>query len=180
MTKIISALFETYADAERSVTQLEAADIPNTDISLVTGDVEASNSFERDVVAGAGAGAALGGVGGVLAGLALLTAPGVGQVVAAGWIAAALVGATMVAGATTGAVVGAGAGGAIGSLTEAGFPSSESHLYAEALRRGRSLVAVRVADEREGEVRAILAKFPSLDPSTVRSAYEAEGWAGPA
>ena len=78
-----------------------------------------------DVVADAGIGAAIGGVGGLLLSAAgALTIPVIGPILAAGPIAAAL----------TGAGIGAAAGGLIGALTESGVPEED----AEILCRGRA------------------------------------------
>src|SRR6185437_13482826 len=90
---------------------------------------------------GATTGAVLGGGAGLLAGLGMLAIPGVGPVVAAGWLVATL------AGAGAGAAVGAAAGGLVGSLTAAGVPEREAHVYAEGVRRGSSLVTVRAGPD---------------------------------
>jgi hypothetical protein len=65
---------------------------------------------EPAVLKGTGIGAGVGGTAGLLAGLGLLAIPGLGPVVAAGWLAATAVGA-----AAGGAI-----GGIVGALTEAG------------------------------------------------------------
>ena len=66
---------------------------------------------------GAGIGAGVGGAAGLLAGLGLLAIPGLGPVVAAGWLAATAVGAA----------AGAATGGIVGALTEAGFQRKKRH-----------------------------------------------------
>ena len=86
--------------------------------------------------AGASVGAALGGGAGLLAGLGLLAIPGLGPVVAAGWLAATAVGA----------VAGGAAGGLVGSLTSAGVNPEHAEIYAEGVRRGGSIVTARVDD----------------------------------
>ncbi len=119
---------------------------------------------------GAGIGAAVGGAGGLLAGLGIMAIPGVGPVVAAGWLAATLTGAV------GGAVVGGVAGGLIGALTESGVSEEDAHVYAESVRRGGSLVTARVADERYAEADAILAGTNRVDVATRRKLYTEEGW----
>jgi hypothetical protein len=79
-----------------------------------------------NVAGDAGIGAAIGGVGGLLLSFAGMAIPGVGPVLAAGPIVAALGGAGL----------GAAAGGLIGVLTESGIPEDEAGLYAEGVRRG--------------------------------------------
>jgi hypothetical protein len=96
--------------------------------------------------------------------------PGVGPVVAAGWLAATAVGAV------TGAAVGGAAGGIIGGLTDAGVPEDDAHVYAEGVRRGGTLVTARVADSRASEAQSILQRHKSVDVTARRNAYRESGW----
>src|SRR6516225_6693893 len=124
MTQTVTALYDTYDGAVSAVNDLEAFGIPPADISLVSNNVDHRYDKDHptnaaaDAGTGAGIGAAVGGVGGLLTGLGLLAIPGVGPVVAAGWLVAAAVGAV------TGAVVGGAAGGLVGSLTGASLPAT--------------------------------------------------------
>ena len=176
MTKTVSALYDTYDAARSAVSALEAAGIPHSDISIVANNSESWHRDDRESNAaagagtGAGVGAAVGGVGGLLTGLGMMAIPGVGPVVAAGWLIATAVGAA------TGAAVGAATGGIIGSLTEAGIPENDANLYAEGVRRGGSLVTARVADERASEVQAILNRNKSVDLNARGRLYRGEGW----
>ena len=72
--------------------------------------------------------------------------PGVGPVVAAGWLVATV----------AGAAVGGTAGGIIGALTQAGTSEDDAYVYAEGVRRGGTLVSARVADEDRSRFEAIL------------------------
>src|SRR5215213_4982544 len=74
---------------------------------------------------------------------ASLFVPGVGPVIAAGLIGAALLGAG-------GAATGIAAGGAMEDSMAEGLPHDELFVYEDALRRGRSVVLV-VADDEVGE-----------------------------
>jgi hypothetical protein len=178
MTKTVSALYDTYADATAAVRALEAAGIPHSDISMVanrsTADwndrTTAPSDAAKDAGAGAGIGAGLGGVGGLLAGLGVMAIPGVGPVVAAGWLVATAVGAA------AGAAVGGAAGGLIGSLTEAGVPDEEANLYAEGVRRGGTLVTARVDDAQAGEAQSVLNRQKSVDLTTRGRYYRDNGW----
>lgn len=85
--RTISGLFDTRAQADRAVEALEYADIPGADVSLI-----APGEKDSDAAAGAGVGAAVGGVGGLLAGLGAFAIPGIGPVVGAGWLATTLIG----------------------------------------------------------------------------------------
>ncbi len=179
MTATISRLYDNYTDAQEAVQRLEAAGVPHSDISIVannsdnwfSGDKKVDR--DRDGVddraegagKGAGIGAGVGGTAGLLAGLGLLAIPGLGPVVAAGWLAATAVGA--VAGATTGGVVGA--------LMEAGASEEDAHSYAEGVRRGGTLVSARVADADRARLDAV------LDQSAVNlrdrsAAWQKSGW----
>jgi hypothetical protein len=88
----------------------------------------------------------VGGGAGLLAGLGLLAIPGLGPVVAAGWLASTALGA----------VVGGTAGGLIGALTAAGVSKEDAQVYAEGIRRGGTLVTARVPDADRPKCEAIL------------------------
>jgi hypothetical protein len=185
MAKTITRLFDSFYEAERAVIELENIGVAHGDISLVARDSGDENSVGHvrkphdDTAASAaakdaGAGAAVGGVvgaaGGILAGLGLLAIPGLGPVVAAGWLASAAVGAVV-----GGAVVGA-AGGLVGALTNAGVSPEEADFYAEAVRRGGTLVSAKVKDELADTAEAALNRIPSVDVATRRSAFLESGW----
>ena len=176
MTKTVTALYDTYDAAQTAVNALETSGVSRSDISIVANNGEnwhqgdkASNAAD-DAGKGAGIGAAVGGVGGLLTGLGLMAIPGVGPVVAAGWLVATA------AGAVGGAIVGGAAGGLIGSLTEAGVPERDAHVYAEGVRRGGTLVSVRVDDSRVDAARAILQQHKSVDVNARGDAYRKTGW----
>src|ERR1700747_1721281 len=112
----ISRLYDTYEAAAEAMRNLMDAGIPHSDISLVsnnsdnwysitsargagrvTGTVDRDRDGRDDRVEGAEAGAGIGGVAGgiigLLTGLGLMAIPGVGPVVAAGWLASTAAGA---------------------------------------------------------------------------------------
>lgn len=173
MTKTVTGLFDHYSDATTAVDQLKAAGISDGDISIVSNNSDGrykDNDVAEDAGAGAGIGAAVGGVGGLLTGLGIMAIPGVGPVVAAGWLAATA------AGAVAGAVVGGAAGGLIGALTDSGVDERDAHVYAEGVRRGGTLVTAKVDESRESEAQAILQRSNWVDLPTRRTAYEGQGW----
>jgi hypothetical protein len=176
MTKTISALYDTYEAAGSAVNALETAGVPYSDISIVANNADNWHRDDRPsnagdgAGAGAGVGAAVGGLGGLLAGLGIMAIPGVGPVVAAGWLVATAVGAA------AGAAVGGMAGGLVGSLTRAGVPESDAHLYAEGVRRGGTLVTARVEDSRAAEAQGILQRQTAVDIAARGRAYHDEGW----
>ena len=176
MTQTVAALYDRYDSAVSAVGALEAAGIPYSDISIVSNNVDNRYGKDRpthaaeDAGKGAGIGAAVGGVGGLLTGLGLLAIPGVGPVVAGGWLVATA------AGAVTGAVVGGAAGGLVGSLTGAGVPEHDANLYAEGVRRGGTLVTARVDDAHAAMAQEILQRYQAVDPALRSAAYRESGW----
>ncbi|MGI0522741.1 general stress protein [Rhizobium giardinii] len=175
MTTTVTGLFDHYSDATSAVDQLKAAGISEDDISIVSKNADGrykDNDVGEDAGTGAGIGAAVGGVGGLLTGLGIMAIPGVGPVVAAGWLAATA------AGAVTGAVVGGAAGGLIGALTDSGVDERDAHVYAEGVRRGGTLVTAKVDEGRAAEAEAILQRSNWVDLPTRRTAYEGQGWTG--
>ena len=169
MTEVYSRVYDTYAQAERAVMDLEAAGVPSGDISVVANKY-VSEEYENvdDVSAtatGAGIGGAIGGGAGLLAGLGLLAIPGLGPVVAAGWLASLALGD----------VVGGAACGLIGALVDVGTSEEDAHVYSEAVRRGGTLVTVRTDHPRD-VVEAAMNKYEPVDPVARRREYETAGW----
>lgn len=176
MTQVVTALYDSYDSAVSAVSALEDAGIPYSDISIISNNADERyprddrTKTAADAGKGAGIGAAIGGVGGLLTGLGLMAIPGVGPVVAAGWLAATA------AGAATGAVVGGAAGGLVGALTKEGMPERDAHFYAEGVRRGGTLVSARVDDTRAPAAREILQRYKAVDPAVRGAAYRESGW----
>jgi hypothetical protein len=172
--RTVTGLFDDYTDASTAVSALESAGIPSDDISIVSNNAdnrhgEHSNAGEG-AGTGAGIGAVVGGAGGLLTGLGLMAIPGVGPVVAAGWLAATA------AGAAAGAVAGGATGGIIGAMTSSGVSDEDANVYAEGVRRGGTLVTARVQDALVPEAEAILKQSNWVDPVERRAAYTKEGW----
>lgn len=173
-TTTVSALYANFDQAKRAVESLEASSVPTDNISIIASNGEKKyDSYAKDVAADAGSGAGLGGAvgaaAGLLAGLGIMAIPGVGPVVAAGWLASTL------AGAVAGGAVGAAAGGLIGALTESGISEDDAQLYAEHIRRGGAMVCARVDTEDAYETQGIL-NATALNPATQSDLYVAEGW----
>jgi hypothetical protein len=179
MSQTLTGLFDDYDDAQRAVSDLSAAGVPESDISIVASNAHGRHDNRvnptghdagEDAGKGAGIGAAVGGVGGLVAGLGLMAIPGLGPVVAAGWLVSTLVGAM------GGAAVGAAAGGLVGALTHSGVPEKDAHVYAEGVRRGGTLVTARVDEALVPSARMILAGDKTIDVAARRQSYESEGW----
>lgn len=179
MTVTISRLYDTYVAAQQAVRGLESAGVPHSDISIVANNSDNWYSSKKDrdgdgvddraeaAGTGAGVGAGLGGAAGLLAGLGLLAIPGLGPVVAAGWLAATAVGAG----------AGALAGGVVGALTEAGVSKDDAPLYAEGVRRGGTLVSAKVPDADQSRLDAILNQS-SVNLRDRSAAWQKSGWTG--
>ncbi|MGA2558304.1 MAG: DUF3341 domain-containing protein [Terracidiphilus sp.] len=138
-----TAVFGLYATpnlAENAVDHLLALGFNNTDISVLLPDDETSRSFAHEkhtkapegTATGATAGGVIGGTLGLLAGIGMLAVPGVGPLIAAGPIVAALAG------------VGAGGtlGGIVGALVGMGIPEYEAKRYEGAVKGGGTLLSV--------------------------------------
>lgn len=126
------------------------------EVSIV--EAEGKHGITTTTAADAAKGAAEGGVLGLgiglIAGVTALMVPGVGAVLAAGPLWAALGGALGTAAA------GAVAGGVTGYLRDMGVPESEAARYAEAIGRGSVLVSVHAdTSERMTEMKNILIKY---------------------
>jgi uncharacterized membrane protein len=169
MTVTIAKLYDTHDQAGAAVRDLEAGNIPTKDISIIGREPSGKLKEDKDhsgAATGAATGAVVGGGAGLLAGIGMLAIPGLGPVVAAGWLTAL----------ATGAVAGAGAGGIIGALTDHGVDKDLANVYAEGIRRGGTLVAVRVPDDREQDAERILARHKFVDPVARGSVYRESGW----
>ncbi len=175
MSIVITRLFDTYDHAKQAVTDLEAGGIAHSDISVIANNNDGRHDVPADAAtadagSGAGAGATigtvLGGGAGLLAGLGMLAIPGVGPVVAAGWLIATAVGAG----------VGAGAGGLLGSLVGAGVDETEAHVYSEGVRRGGTLVTVRADEGQRATIEEVLTRYNGVDATTRGAEYRADGW----
>jgi hypothetical protein len=168
--KTVSRAYDTYAQARAAVAAVEAAGVSSAEVSLVANKYVSAQYADVDDVnktaTGAGIGGAVGGGAGLLAGLGLLAIPGLGPVVAAGWLAATAAG--LAAGAT--------AGGLVGALVGAGESEEHANVYSESVRRGGTLVTARVADQDASRIQTILDGYKPIDPVARGADYRREGW----
>jgi hypothetical protein len=162
MKKTVVALFKTYGEAERALTEALDAGFDRNAVSIMA---TPNPSYESEPApesnrANAAAGAAVGGIAGAALGLTALAIPGVGPLVAAGPIAAAL--------GATGAA--AGAGGLSGLLIGLGITDDEAKSYASGVYDGGAIVAVHTDDAHVSEAERVLARF---NPAKVNTAVGA-------
>lgn len=182
--RAVTALFDSHEDAARVIDRIEAEGVPQSEIAIVSLNAAenrpiaaaepgpAARPAEAEAAEGAGAGATvgtvLGGGAGLLAGLGLIAIPGVGPLVAAGWLVTAL----------SGAGVGAAAGGLIGALTGAGLSGTDAETYAEGVRRGGTLVTVRADGDLAERVVALMRRGGAVDLDERAEGWRAQGWTG--
>ena len=138
-----TAVFGIYRDqrgVEDAVDALRAAGFRNTDISVLFPENQGTKDFAHEkhtkapegTATGAGTGAVIGGTLGWLAGIGALAIPGVGPLIAAGPIVAAL----------TGVGVGGAVGGVTGALIGMGIPEYEAKRYEGRVKEGGMLLSV--------------------------------------
>lgn len=180
MSQTLVALYDTFPEAQTAVQNLINAGIPQDNISLVAN--KTGSGYNDDQIDGihqsspaadaagrdATKGTVIGGIGGLLVGMGFLAIPGVGPLLAAGPILAAL----------TGAGVGAATGGIIGALTHAGVPKDNADYYAEGIRRGGALVTVLVDDNAVSSTEAILDGQAPVDIQSRGQKYRDTGYTG--
>jgi len=140
------AIFNNRASVERAVNALKSAGFRQEDISVLFPDKESSREFAHEkntkapegAATGTATGALLGGTLGWLVGIGSLAIPGIGPVIAAGPIMAALAGAG----------VGGAMGGIAGALIGIGIPEYEAKRYEGLVKDGGILVSVHCDDSK--------------------------------
>jgi hypothetical protein len=151
------------------VDRLKAAAFSNNDISVLMPDTSGTKDFAvknatkapEGAATGAGTGAVLGGSLGWLAGIGALAIPGVGPLIAAGPIMAAL----------TGAAIGGTVGGLTGALVGMGIPEYEAKRYEGKVKGGSALISVHSENSEETDrAKAIFDESGAEDISTATEA----------
>ena len=188
MAKTVVGLFDDFTEAQNVVQDLVNAGFSRNDISIAAnqtasgytgdtaGDGGAASGEGHAVGKDAGVGAGVGGVVGLLVGLGALTIPGIGPVLAAGPLAAALgitVGSTV-----TGALIGGAGGALIGALTHIGVPKEHAEYYNEGVRRGGTLVTVNAPDDMAQQAVDILNGRGAVDIDERGASYRTGGYTG--
>jgi len=136
----VFGIYRNQLDVEQAVDALRAEGFRSTDISVLFPENEGTKDFAHKkatkapegTAAGAGTGAVVGGALGWLAGIGALAIPGVGPLIAAGPIVAAL----------TGVGVGGAIGGISGALIGMGMPEYEAKRYEGRVKEGGLLLSV--------------------------------------
>lgn len=161
--KRVVGIFKTEDQAIRAIEGLKRDGYREDEISVVTKDrgqhdrvaqVAGNVSDARDsrigrdddtgskAAGGAITGGTIGGIGGLLLGLGSFAIPGLGPIMAAGPIAAAI----------GGALAGGAVGGLLGALTDFGIPEVEAREYETRINAGEILVLIDTDDTRSDSV----------------------------
>src|ERR1700733_3192258 len=160
----ISSVFGVYStrtNVESAVKALKDARFTNSDISLLrenvrTGELATDRSTKapEGAAVGLGSGAAVGGALGWLVGVGALAIPGIGPVVAAGPLLAALAGVG----------IGGAFGGFAGVLVGLGIPEYQANEYEGQMLKGGILVAVRgESGEQVDRAKQVLSRSGARD-----------------
>ena len=136
----VFGIYRNRLEVEQAVDALRAEGFRSTDISVLFPENEGTKNFAHEkatkapegTAAGAGTGAVVGGTLGWLAGIGALAIPGLGPLIAAGPIVAAL----------TGVGVGGAIGGISGALIGMGIPEYEAKRYEGRVKEGGLLLSV--------------------------------------
>lgn len=140
----VFCIAKSHSQAEQIVESLQTSGFPSNEISILLPDTEGKHDIghvkatkaPEGATTGAATGGVTGGVLGLLAGIGALAIPGVGPLIAAGPIMAAL----------SGAAIGGATGGVVGGLIGLGIPEIEAKRYEEKLKSGNYLIAVHTHD----------------------------------
>ncbi len=174
-TTTVTRIYATYEQAAQIVQELEAANIPHRDITLLSNSsqhaglapyattAEDKREADTDYDATVGAGA-MGGVVGLLTGLGLIALPGLGALAAVGWLGATL------AGFTFGAAGGAAGSAIIEGLRKNGVDDATATRNADAVTAGGTLVAVRTDSDRLSTIESIMGTNDEFDTDTLSTA----------
>lgn len=173
MTRTVTAMYDSFSAAQRAVQDLVDAGFNRDDISLIANDAAGEyQSYTTDGDVKGNEGANFGAVTGALVGLGAMLIPGIGPVVAAGPLVAALTGAGL------GAAAGAITGGLTASMIDFGLDREYAGYYAEGVRRGGAMVAVRADEGRASQVESILNRHGTIDIDRRVESWRNSGWTG--
>jgi hypothetical protein len=150
MAKAVFCIAKSEEQATSIVNQLKEAGFSNNDVSVLLPDRAGSRDFAHEhhtkapegAATGAIAGGVMAGVLGWLVGIGSLAIPGVGPLIAAGPILAAL----------SGAAAGGAVGGLAGGLVGLGIPEYEAKQYEGKVKNGNILISVHTEDSKERSI----------------------------
>lgn len=162
--KSVYAIATSESQANRIVDSLKHSGFSSNDISVLFPDKSTTHEFSHEkntkapegAVTGVAAGGVLGGALGLLVGIGALAIPGVGPLIAAGPLLAAL----------SGAAAGATVGGITGGLIGLGIPEMEAKRYENRIAEGNILLSVlTVSGDDVNRAKEIMKKAEAEDIS---------------
>ncbi len=159
MATTVAAVFDDLWDAQQALHDLVGHGFARRDISLITND--SSGKYAQYV----NGGAVVGAIAGLLIGLGVIVIPGIGAALAAGPLFGLI-----------GAGLGAVAGGLLGALVELGVPQDSAGYYAEAIRRGGTLVLVATNDRLLDRVSQLINRHGPVDLIRRVERWKGAGW----
>jgi len=168
MNTLVMGVFKDTVDADKTIEDLKALGYGDQNISVIAKDSVRTKITQTDTGAssagdGMVAGATIGGLAGLLIGIA--TAP-VGGLLIAGPLAATLGISTAAATTVGGVAAGAAAGGLVGALVGLGLSEDEAKVYEEYINNEGVLVAVNA---NEGQVNDVENVFVDNQADEVRT-----------
>jgi hypothetical protein len=157
----IVAVYPDHAAAEKVIHQLHDAGFATSDLSIIGRGFQVKEepvgfiSPGDYAKAGAATGASVGGLFGLLVGAAVVLIPGMGPVIVAGPLAAALLAGM------EGALAGTALGSLAGALVGWGIPRDRALKYETQIEGGKFIVVVRGIPEIIARARSLLARQTS-------------------
>ena len=170
--KSVYAISISDAQANQIVDSLTHAGFSTDDISVLFPDKTSTHEFSHEkntkapegAVVGAASGGMVGGTLGLLAGIGALAIPGVGPLIAAGPLLAAL----------SGAAAGAAAGGVAGALVGLGIPELEAKRFENRIAEGNILISVHTTTSDSAKRAAEVLKNAGAKDVSVTTIGEVE------
>lgn len=168
--KSVYAIATSELQANDIVDRLTIAGFSANDISALFPDKGTTHEFSHEkhtkapegAVTGVATGGVLGGALGLLAGIGALAIPGVGPLIAAGPLLAAL----------SGAAAGATVGGVTGALIGMGIPELEAKRYENRISEGNILISIHAVDGEEVNKAKEILKAANAEDISVASLSE--------
>ncbi|HHY34313.1 MAG TPA: hypothetical protein GX510_01540 [Firmicutes bacterium] len=174
MAKTVIGVFGDTSKAEKAVDDLQRKGFRKDEISILArenvrqeagggrggedrgqgdrGDRGMTMGAGQDLSTGVYTGGAVGGLAGLLASAGALAIPGIGPILAAGPVAAAL----------TGAVT----GGIAGGLIDWGIPENVGRRYEERVKEGKIVALVRTDDDKVSEAADVMRRHGATEVET--------------
>lgn len=171
--KSVYAIAVSDSQVNQIVDSLNRAGFATDDISVLFPDKDTSHEFSHEKntkapeagLTGAASGGVVGGSLGLLAGVGALAIPGVGPLIAAGPLLAAL----------SGAAAGATLGGVTGALIGLGIPEIEAKRYKNRIEKGNILISVIANTSDEVSKAKKILKNANAEDISVTSVGETAG-----